>query len=124
MAESSYTRTKVRTTNPAKGVYRTLDGRFEIRAAEGKGHWDVSRVVVGGAEKIAGPIRGYDAALNRVLEEPGVELAALNVRPPKPKPEAKVEQTEADRRSSATGPAPAKPKGGRPHVNRGGRKIA
>jgi len=125
MSESSYTRTKVRTTNPSRGTYRTLDQRFEIRAAEKKGHWDVYRLVGGGAEKIAGPVKGYDAALNRILEEPGVGLEQLNTRPPKPKPETpKVDVSEADRRSGATGPAPKAPAKGRPHVNRGGRKVA
>src|SRR5215204_5835259 len=121
---TSYVRTKVRTTNPSRGVYRTLDGAFEIRAAEKKGHWDLYRLVEGGAQRIAAEVKGYDRALDRVLEEPGIELEQLNTRPPKPdKPEAKVEQDETDRRSGATGAAPKAPAKGRPHVNRGGKKV-
>ena len=124
MAEQ-YVRTKVRARNPEKGVYRTLDGSHEIRQADKKGCWDVYRLVEGGAQRIASEVRGYDAALNRVLEEPGVSLEQLNTAPAKPKPEApKVEKGESDRRSGATGEAPKAPKSGRPHVNRGGRKVA
>jgi hypothetical protein len=128
MAESSYVRTKVKARNPEKGVYRTLDGSHEIRQADKKGCWDVYRLLDGGAQKIAGEVKGYDRALDHILEEPGVTLEALNTPPAKPKPEAKpeakAEQTESDRRSGATGPAPKAPAKGRPHVNRGGRKIA
>jgi hypothetical protein len=122
----AYERTKVRATNPAKGVYRTLDGRFEIRQAEKAGTWDVFQLLAGGAQRVASAVKGYDRALDRILEEPGIELEALNTRPAKPKAEApKVEKDETDRRSGATGEAPkAQPKGGRPHVNRGGRKVA
>ena len=125
MTESSYVRTQVKARNPQRGVYRTLDGRYEIRRGE-KGKWDVYQV--DGNQRIAEGVKGYDAALNRILEEPGVTLDALNTAPPKPQPpkaEAKAEQGETDRRSGATGPAPSgQPKSGRPSVNRGGRKVA
>ena len=125
---TSYVRTKVRTTNPSRGVYRTLDGAFEIRAAEKKGHWDLYRLVEGGAQRIAAEVKGYDAALNRALQEPGVTLEQLNTRPPKPeapKVEVKVEHTESDRRSGATGPAPkAQSTAGRPSVKRAAKRVA
>jgi hypothetical protein len=128
MAEG-YVRTKVRAKNPSRGVYRTLDGLHEIRMAAKKGTWDVFRLVDGGARRIEAGVKGYDRALDRILEEPGVTLAALNTAPARveqPKVEApKVERDETDRRSGATGEAPkSQPKGGRPHVNRGGRKVA
>jgi hypothetical protein len=123
MAEG-YVRTQVRTKNPSKGVYRTLDESHEIRQADKKGHWDVYRVVGGGAQRIAAEVKGSDRALDRILEEPGVELDALNTPPAKPKPEAKAEP-ESDRRSGATGPAPrATAKLGRPSVKRAARKVA
>lgn len=95
IAESTYVRTQVRTKNPAKGVYRTLGGSYEIRQAERKGCWDVYRLLDGGAQKIASEVRGYDAALNRVLEEPGVELEALNAPPAKAKAEPQQAATPA-----------------------------
>ena len=102
MAEG-YVRTKVRARNPERGVYRTLDQRFEIRAAEKAGMWDVYRLLDGGRQRFAAEVKGYDRALDRVLEEPGVELEALNTPPVKAKPEPEAPQ--------ATTPAvEAKPK--------------
>jgi len=134
MAEASaYARTKVRTTNPEQGVYQTLNGQFQIRKAAKKGQWDLYKREGETWVLLQADAGKYDAALTRILAEPGVTLDALNTAPPKPqppKPEAKpeaqatVELTKADRRSGATGTAPAKPKSGRPHVNRGGRKVA
>src|SRR5215211_2842628 len=78
---------------PGQGTYRTLDGRFEIRQAEKAGHWDVFQLLAGGAQRVASAVKGYDRALDRILEEPGIELEQLNARAPKPekpKAEAKV----------------------------------
>jgi hypothetical protein len=125
MSESTYQRTQVRTRNPQPGVYRSLDGKFEIRKAGKKGCWDVYKRLDGGAEKIASDVRGYDKALDTIVEQGHATVEQLNSPPAKPKPEAvKVEQPESERRSGATGPAPKAPAKGRPHVNRGGRKIA
>jgi hypothetical protein len=100
MAEA-YVRTQVKARNPSKGVYRTLDGSHEIRQAEKKGCWDVYRLVSGGAQRIAGEVKGNDRALDRILEEPGVTLEQLNTPPAKPKPEATAEPQQ---------PAPEQPK--------------
>ena len=105
MAEK-YVRTQVRTTNPAKGVYRTLNGCFEIRAAERKGHWDVFRLVGGGAERIAGEVRGYDRALDSLLALDGVTLEALNTRPAKAKPEPQPEATATEAKPKRQRKAP------------------
>ena len=84
----AYERTKLKARNPEKGVYRTLDRQFEIRQADKPGHWSVFRLVEGGAQQVAANVKGYDRALDRILEEPGVTREALNTAPAKPtKPE-------------------------------------
>jgi hypothetical protein len=111
---SAYVRTQVRATNPEKGVYRTLDGRFEIRAAAKKGQWDLYRLEDGNWVLVQAEAGKYDAALTRILAEPGVSLEQLNTRPKppaKPKPEPKPE-------------AKAQPTGGRPSVKRAAKKVA
>jgi hypothetical protein len=105
MAEG-YVRTKVRAKNPSKGVYRTLDGSHEIRQADKKGHWDVYRLVGGGAQRIAAEVKGYDRALDRILEEPGVTLEQLNTAP---KVEAKPTKQELAERFAAEDASRAEP---------------
>jgi hypothetical protein len=71
MAESSYTRTKVRTSNPSRGTYRTLNGSFEIRASAKKGQWDLYRRQGEEWVLLQAEAGKYDAALTRILAEPG-----------------------------------------------------
>jgi hypothetical protein len=119
-------RTSVKTRRIASGVYATLNGEFQT-ARDGK-VWKLRRSADG---EPVGKQEGYrtsDEALSAIVTEGLAELAALNTAPAKPKaakPEAKVEREESDRRSGATSEAPkAQPKGGRPHVKRGARKVA
>ncbi|SRR6266511_2931915 len=119
--KAPYVRTKVRTRNPAKGVYRTLNGEFEIRQSEKAGQWDLFRK---DGEKWVGlnrELKGWDNALTFIVEAGLATVEALNTAPAKPKPaapakaEAKPVPTEAkepsERRSGATGPAPRKTRG-------------
>jgi hypothetical protein len=123
-AKAPYVRTKVRTTNPAKGVYRTLDGQFEIRA-NGKA-WDLYRIAGSDEMLVEAGIKGWDRALDRALAVDGAELEALNTRPPKPaasakaeaKPEAKEEGVNARRTGSTGAPRKTRPATEGVHVKR------
>src|SRR6266536_4840308 len=119
-----YVRTKVRTTNPAKGVYRTLDGNWEIERVDGSKKWSVFQVATDDSGKPTGErdlarkdAGSWDKALNVILEISPRSLDELNTRPAKPKAEAKPVPTEAKeegvsgRRSGATGKAPRKTRG-------------
>jgi hypothetical protein len=91
--------------------------------SEKKGCWDVQQVLGDQVETFATDVKGWDRALDRILEEPGITLEALNTEPKKPaapKAEAKkqdppkVEAEEPgvnERRSGATGRAPRKTRG-------------
>jgi len=111
-AKAPYQRTKIRTRNPEKGVYRTLDGSFEIRQAEKAGCWDLFK----GDALVEATIKGWDRALDAIIERHGGNLEALNTPPAKPAAPAKAKAADPtpeakeprDRRSGATGPAPRK----------------
>ncbi len=110
-AKAPYVRTAIRTRNPEKGVYRTLNGEFSIRQSEKAGCWDLYR----GDALVEATIKGWDASLNRIVELGLAKVADLNAEPKKPAaPEAKAadppkaEEEKPDRRSGATGQAPKK----------------
>jgi hypothetical protein len=97
----AYERTKVKARNPEKGVYRTLDGSHEIRQADKPGQWSVFRLLDGGAQQVAANVKGYDRALDRILEEPGVTLETLNTPPAKPTKQEQAERFAAEDASRA-----------------------
>src|SRR6266702_7940845 len=115
-------RTQVKTRNPRPGVYRTLDGNWEIERVDGSKKWSVFQVATDEAGKPTGErdlarkdAGTWDEALNVVLELSPRSLDELNTPPKKPAaPKAKaadppkVEKDSSDRRSGATGPAPRK----------------
>jgi hypothetical protein len=122
-----YVRTQVKTTNPKPGLYRTLDGNWEIERVDGSKRWSVFQVSTDEAGKPTGErdlarkdAGSWDEALNVVLELSPRSLDELNTRPPKPaapakavptKPAEKPEEGVSERRSGATGAAPRKTRG-------------
>jgi hypothetical protein len=113
-AKAPYVRTAIKTRNPEKGRYDTLNRQFSIRASEKAGHWDLYHL----DERVEATIKGWDASLNRIVELGLAKVSDLNTEPPKPAAPAKAkaadptpEKDESDRRSGATGPAPRKTRG-------------
>lgn len=117
----------MKTRNPKPGVYRTLDGSWEIERVDGSKKWSVFQVATDEAGKPTGErdlarkdAGTWDDALNMVLEICPRSLEELNTPPAKPKPAAPAKAecpTEApeggvsERRSGATGSAPRKTRG-------------
>jgi hypothetical protein len=119
--KAEYKRTQVKTRNPRPGVYRTLDGNWEIERVDGSKKWSVFQVATDeqgrptGERDLARKDAGsWDEALEVVRELSPRSLEELNTRPPKPAAPAKAEpeaKEPSERRSGATGPAPRKTRG-------------
>ncbi len=127
--KAEYKRTQVKTRNPRPGVYRTLDGNWEIERVDGSKKWSVFQVATDEAGKPTGErdlarkdAGTWDEALNVVLEISPRSLEELNTEPKRPaapakakagpteaKPEAKEEGVN-ERRTGATG-TPRKTRG-------------
>src|SRR6266542_2061346 len=121
--KAEYKRTQVKTRNPRPGVYRTLDGNWEIERVDGSKKWSVFQVATDEAGKPTGErdlarkdAGTWDEALNVVLEISPRSLEELNTEPKRPAAPAKADPTPeakepSERRSGATGPAPRKTRG-------------
>jgi hypothetical protein len=125
-AKAPYVRTSIKTRNPEKGVYRSLNGEFEIRAGSKAGTWDLFRIAGQDEMLVEAGIKGWDRAFDRALAVDGVTLEGLNTRPPKPaapakaeaKPEAKEEGVNARRTGSTGTPRKTRPATEGVHVKR------
>jgi hypothetical protein len=124
MTEATTKRTPVKTRRVAQGQYASLNGQVLASWNEdGKG-WTLAKRDGDSWTTLKADYRTSDLALTAAVIEHGFSLEALNIPPAKPKPEAKVEREESERRSGTTGPAPKAPTKGRPHMSRGAKKVA
>jgi hypothetical protein len=133
--KAEYTRTLVKAKNPKPGLYRTVDGNWEIERVDGSKKWSIFQVATDESGKPTGErdlarkdAGTYDEALNVVRELSPRSLEELNTAPAKPKAAKPADPPKAEEspaqppklRESVKAPKTT----ARPRVTRRGSKVA